>query len=334
MDKTLIGETIAHTGTNSMEDELFNFSDHCKKVYDKSLSISDLFQKPIVEGDHDLEASYVILEALEHLLAYSPHEDEKSCTLDFFTSAKAIKHSKALKSCGLLIEKDDTPNPTLLLKYTQTRDTQRRLAHQNQIDKRWNELEKIIKKYPKVDLHNPAEQGAPYVTQRKFLIDARTELKEFIHLFKSKIGCHSFISGLRKLIENQIGNKKTIGWEFDASILTEAVTVKDEGTDNYLEMSVRLLFSFMVMTEVDIETGRDECKGNNDSRNLLTFYIHPDISDQFLDQILIEIPQSKSLDARPAGLIKCSTKIRRNFRGNMDEISKLSMWKDSFCFIL
>ena len=333
-------DEILTASSNSMEDELLNFSNHCKKAYEKSLSISEPFNKKIVEGDHDLEASYVILEALEHLLAYSPDHDEISCTLNFFTSAKAVEHSRALKSCGLLIEENANPNPTVLLRYTQTRDTQRRLAHQNQIDKRWNELQTMIDKYPKMDIHSEAEQGSKVnydITRRKILLDVRTRLRDFIHLFKSKIGAHSFIAGLRKIIENQVGNGKTIGWEFDASILTEAVIVKDEGTDNYLELSVQLLFSFMVMTEIDVETGdicRNECKSNDNGRNLLTFYIHPDISDLFLDQILKEIPLLQSLDARPAGVMKSSTRIRRNPRGNMDEVSKLSMWRDSYCFIL
>lgn len=324
------------------DQQLSSFEEHCKRVFDHALSITNE-----IKPGHNLElkVSQVILQALDHLLAYSPeNEADNTLTFDFFQHS--CNHSNELKAHGLWLEENCVPSSTVLLQYSQIRDTQRKLAHQRQIIQRRNLLKKTIQDFQsKINVgptnqeeeeeHHDAKLQSPPVTRRQFQSDARAQMKHFVHSFQSNIGSHSFLAGLRKALEQQIGHDTAMLWQLDAIGLTEAISVQDGHSNDYLDQSLEVLFRlFLLEQERDVETGQNSNEEEDGNSVILMLCIHPDSSDSFLRQILNELPMWKQLDARPAGILKVGTKVRRNGQGTMDEISKFDLWKDTFCHIL
>jgi len=268
-------------------------------------------------------------------------------------------HSDRLKSCGLFVKDSFTPsskqistNSSLTLqalaKYTEIRDQERRNAHQIQMMKRRAYLDKGIKNKlpqqvssPRMTMMATTMVGEHLVTSQAFLKHTRGIMKNFTKKYKNKVGTHSFLAGIRAMIEQQMKGDKIITlWTLNGSTLSEVnfsstnPSQKHNG-EVYMEDAIELLSSFMLYYPND--DGAE--KGTSQKyESMYSFFVHVSISNSFLRYMLSDLPSSHELHAKPTGslgFVDSSIGNRDNVDGSNDEYMGLIPWTQGLrCEIL
>ena len=332
---------------------LTNFSSHCKLYYQKSLSIDgSKASQRFVHDSASYQACEVVLEALHHQLI-NVHSDSKSREYEEFLSSDKVKEfSSQLKSCGLLPDKryEVDPESTMteshldhqtLARYTKIRDNERRNAHKLEMEQRGHYLTKLIQSGKSISKDSPETLSivGNKVASDAFLREVRRKVKVFCAKYKGCIGTHSFISGIKTMIEKQLYHKDSslVLWTFNGYILSEA-SVQSASANitltTYMDEAVEILYAFMFLCPNE-EEDEGEC-----FESMFSFHVHSSISNPFLRNILSDFPHGRELHARSAGTFKvlsASTDKRQNVEGNSDEynMTLLLPWKHGFrCDIL
>ena len=304
------------------------------------------------------------------------NEESKLEQKEFLTSARVKKYSDILKKCGLHIEYNDDLSRInylpqhILIEYSNIKDTERRNAHQIQIKERkgtfLRHLQECIENGN--ETHQPFSKfmGEYDVTTQSYLKHVRSCVKTFVAKYQKNIGSHSLLAGMKKLIEKQIEMDEVICmWNFDSTIITESslfllsndnVTGKGEQgypASSYMIKSINVLMSFMVYCGKKRDVESHDTNENENTRSLVSFHVHPFISNAFLKQVHHELPST--LDAKPAGTF-CSYDeiiandealtnnsarvgrplVRTNIVGQLDEsyFVKAIQWAHSLCEIM
>ena len=329
---------------------LDNFSNHCKCYFERSLQITNDASKP--KDCEEYQSSVVVLELLEHQLINVNEESQTDEYAQFLISDKVKKFSHQLQSCGLLTQVEEN-DPSIkrnhvldhqtLAKYTQIRDSERRKAHQLQMEERKLYLGKLIQSKLKTSLeltpsttHPTKEKDDANLFSHDFLKNVRKKAKSFCSNHIGSIGTHSFIGGVKKMIETQISSKEVIIWTFNGSILTEsALSSIESNHEQYINEAIELLNSFMVFN-----TNEDRVENAKVQKNesLFSFHINASISNASLRYILSEFPSASDLHAKPAGTfgpIPGASEKRKNIDGKLDEyVSFISCNQGLRCEIL
>eukprot|EP00979_Chaetoceros_neogracilis_P014447 scaffold4640_cov283-Chaetoceros_neogracile.AAC.24 len=328
-----------------------NFSNHCMLYYEKSLSIHDS-ETTSDEDQEQLQASKIILDALEHQII-NVHTDEITVEYRKFLESKDVHHhSEHLKSCGLFAEESrfkpkqvSTISSSLthqaLAEYTKVRDLERRNAHQMQMTKRRIYLEQRIKGKFMLHVSSPRIMGEHLVTSQAFLKHARGIITNFVRKYKSKVGSHSLLAGIAAMMKHQIEEDKTITlWTLNGSTLSEvnfssANPSQKHNGEVYMEDAIELLSSFMLHYPDEDEAE----KGTSQKyESMYSFFIHGSISNSFLRYMLSDLPSSHELHAKPTGklhIAHSSIGNRDNADGFNDEYTSLISWTQGLrCEIL
>lgn len=339
---------------------LENFGKYCKLFYQRSLSIHDS-ETTSDEDQAELQASKVVLDALEHHLI-NVHEDAITSEYQsFLGSSEAKKNSNHLMSCGLLASNVDTSiqpkevitaTPSLtneaLAKYTNIRDQERRNAHQFQMNKRRLYLDQLIKrKIPQPvsasTNHYDKTMGDHLVNSQAFLKHVRSGIALFTRNYKKHIGAHSFFAGVKTMIEKQLEEDKRgtcILWTLNGSTLSEVNFSSSDPSQKhngevYMDDAIGLLSSFMLYyPNEDLA----EKASSQEHESMYSFFIHGSISNSFLRYILSDLPSSRDLHAKATGTFHCKdTSIgkRDNADGANDEYLGIIPWTQGLrCDIL
>lgn len=339
-----------------LNEHVENFGRACKSFYARS------FTGPSDEttGNTD-EAPKVVLEALDFYLQHDPTDVEVAWKNNQQSlSADSIQHyAEDLKSCGFLDEVDGQTKfpipipPDVLLKYTQVKDQQRRSVHIDQMSLRMKHLDAILSSLPtKPNVMTNSEDGTshPSVTRNSHIKHIRSITSQYMERYKSNIGCHSFIAGLRNVLEKQLSDEtgnRVIQWTFQGSVLTECVIHGKVAEEEYLKDSLELLLSFMIRVPPphDLEKGESAPSGTETEGDevgneyFLSFHIDPFISNARLGAIVDKIPSRNNLHLKATGKFDTVTNetIRKNASGKLDEAGFMSFmgnWSDSFCTVL
>jgi len=335
---------------NLDRDHLEKFSGHCQAYYQRSLTNAEDSNS----SDREFLACQIILDALEHQLI-NVHEEEISHEHKMFLSSDIAKqHSAQLKSCGLHVHCQPAESSSsgvgsspmlshqILAEYAKIRDQQRRLAHESQMEQRKVQLEKLIRKKVQDANHIGEDTIGEYVvTSQSYLNHVRGVVRIFASRYKGDIGTHSFLAGVRSLIEKQMNvDSKMIMWSFNGSTLSEVSfnsanpRLKKCG-EGYMKEAVDLLTSFMICFRSMEST--EEAK-EKEYEPMYGFHVHPMISNNYLRYIVSELPSQKNLEARATGSLETMSdsecERRGNALGSMDDQSSLIPWSNFPCNIL
>ncbi len=336
------------------------FRKHCRLYYQTSLSISDNSNYTCTNSgssEDKIQASRVVLDALEHQLGNAPDTELSNDHRDFLKSERAKKYENELRSSGLYIgieeigqycSDDEQPvgkvksyykPQEILLEYSKVKDEERRLAHITKMKERRETLHNLFLKHSG-DAKSTSTRflGEFDVTTQKYLTHVCCRVQKFVCRYKNNIGSHSLLAGIGRIVKEQIKmNDEVCFWSFNSSVISESCfgSLQNQDGKSYMEDAVSVLTSFLIYNpEQDIEANDD-----GDTEEFITFHVHPMISNSFLKYILAEIPSS--LDAKPTG--RCGSRessnqplVRANLTGQFDESAYLSIvqWTKSFCEIL
>lgn len=359
------------------EEQVETFGEYCKSFYQSSFglsaqqivaSTSSSSSSSSVNETNNTEASKVMLEALDFYLQYDATTIEMTWTNNqqLFSTDKIERFADDLKSCGFL-QHDDEDGQTkfpiiissdVLLKYTQVRDDQRRNVHLEQMSLRMKRLETILLTLPQISSQTTSDnipkseededgKAHPLVTRNSHIKHIRSITSLYMEKYKNNMGCHSFIAGLRSLIEKQLSaevRNKMVQWTFRGSVLTECVINGKVAQEEYLKDSLELLLSFLIRIPTpndDLEKGENgETKSSVDDNDCyLSFEVDPYISNARLRAVIDKFPSKNNLDVRPTGKynIGVNDDIRKNVSGGEDEpgfMLYMVNWSDSFCTVL
>ena len=365
------------------ESNLENFAKYCKIFYQHSLSILTDDSPQI---NNEVKTAQVVLEALEHQLYLSTTDPTTLQYQTFLASEKVRKELPALESCGLYNSKlngEIIPRESKeLFEYVKRRDQARRSAHETQMMQRikylYNEIVRqecvlVSEETMQENVDCPATSShtstplpsKPRVTRRQQIRNIKMNLRNFVSKYKSNIGTHSFLAGMRKILESQLSleNDLLVCWSFQAVILSESYFSDVDGTkksgDIYIKDAVQVLLSLFVRFSVDrqeIDIEICETKENSGLSHDLTLNFHVDsaMSNSSLKLILEELPSKSLLDARATGKTyvmssdsfigtNVSIKRRINVKGELDESGPATFlhdlanpfgWNYSNCIIL
>lgn len=366
------------------------FRQHCKLYYQKSLSTS-WANENVTEESHggnnknDLELSKLILDAYEHSLSckhnalHTENGISNNVELNkFLNSQLAEKYMNEIQSCGLLLTSNNQDNHDYkegknsrylpieqqqLIEYTTVKNEERRIAHVLQMKARSNILKSILQEVETLRTQTQSNNASTLigeydVTTQQYLTSTRTRIHNFVRQYKSNLGTHSLLGGMRALIETQIESGETIClWNFNASVISEAcfgnnIEEGQGGDDNYMKNAISTLCSFLIFYQddyFDVESSHIKNRLEEEEETL-KFYIHPLLSDIYLKSIMALFPSS--LDAKPTGNIYVEglslgnkyerqdgddNFVRKNVLGKRDEpifSFSLQQWTNSFCDIL
>jgi len=241
----------------------------------------------------------------------------------------------------------------LLQEYVRTRDAVRRRAHAAAMRRRRDAFVRRLRDAVAAEGADRAATSsaasAPRLTRADGVDGARSAVRAFVEQYGQSVASHSFLAGLRRLAERQLGGGPAAGaaggssgrasprvarWTFEAAALTEA------GDDAYARDAVRVLLSFLVLVEDDgdLEGGTAATTAPGDDRAAarpadlsaeegaecaLSFEVDKDLSDRNLRRLLAALPHPRRLDARATGTVveadprDCVP--RRNAAGRDDE---------------
>ena len=148
----------------------------------------------------------------------------------------------------------------LLLEYAKIKNEERRLAHEQQMEIRTQELRSLIYSENKKE-----ESSKIDVTSQEGLNEIRLLIRNFVTKYKSNVGVHSFLGGIRKLMECQLScsnDERVQIWKFNALLLSESAivvtttTTTTPGNENvtgpsstsqYMKDAVNVLQSFLIL---------------------------------------------------------------------------------------
>mmetsp|Transcript_13859 Transcript_13859/g.20154 ORF Transcript_13859/g.20154 Transcript_13859/m.20154 type:complete len:231 (-) Transcript_13859:131-823(-) len=187
------------------------------------------------------------------------------------------------------------------------------------------------------------------VTSHVYLTNMRGKIRYFLQTYKSHLGTHAFLAGMKKLIEKQSKEDNIVSWTLNASTLSEvnftsssSLSSKIHHGEDYMKDAVELLFSFVVPMSLENLSRAEEGK-QKEFESLYSFHIHPAISNGYLKTLLAEFRKT-NLDARPTGTFeillsnlkgkKKNFVVRSNISGDMDEHISFIDWSRLHCDIL
>jgi hypothetical protein len=291
--------------------------------------------------------------SFQPLLSSSPSSSSSSLGVlssvskdkDSFCKEKPVESDDSKKYSNHTIH--DIPiSHEILMKYVQIRNEERRYAHDQQMDQRRTYLNQLIKdlfvtNHPdhvcseKFVKEKETDQNNNIVTTQLFLKNTKQQIQQFVSNYKQNIGTHSFLAGMRALMELQLKHDESIIlWTFHGSTLSEVnisfdATQQDSTTTsrnktnggNYIKDAIDVLKSFMIFHENDIDASENGSGQTHET--MVSFSIHYSISNSFLGHLLSGLPKTRDLHTKPAGKLVVLDRnmfgVRTNPKGDLDE---------------
>lgn len=327
------------------------FGFYASKTYVSALSLASLAddedeeerqQKP-ADLEEEKRRGKIALEALDRITtAHSilrsgttPEASEKQrLQQEEIYAAFALNNGAVLEECGLLdlgpfvdagVSGGD--GKELLERYVACRDAVRREAHHSSMLHRQTVLRELIDEAGRSEIQQ--------LTTVESVRDAMGKLQHFVRKNIPRIGTHSLIAGLIRIIDQQLHPVSAeddaedatyvVRWTFAGSVLTEACTSEDELEFAREAVGVLLLVLVSADGREDVESGVKAVEGGGVlDATQLSFDIRKDISNANLRRLLSVLkPERARLETRATGtcsVVDAGMVCRRlNVDGRLDE---------------
>ena len=323
------------------------FGFYASKTYVSALSLASLAddeeerQEP-ADLDEERRRGKIALEALDRITTI--HSILRSSNAAEVSENQRLQHEEhyatfaqsngaVLEECGLLdlrpfVEAagSDGNGKDLLGRYVSCRDAVRRDAHQSSMLHRQTMLRELIEEAGRSEIQQ--------LTTVESVRDAMRKLQQFVRKNIPRIGTHSLIAGLMRIIDLQLNPTSdecdaedadyVVRWTFAGSVLTEACTSEDELAFAREAVSILLLVLVSADGRGDVESGVKAEGGGVLDATQLSFEIRKDISNANLKRLLSVLkPEQARLETRATGT--CSVVDggmicqRSNVDGRLDE---------------
>jgi len=299
----------------SRKEELRQFSQYCQFFYRDSLSLKQAITCSQDDLSNDLEDDFRLQNERES------RETCKAVMQAFETicaSRKALSgvdetHRHAIARCGLLDSEFlmGEQGKARMSSYTKAKDIERHNAHENLMIERKNHFFELLEEQQNqtIDLDaNPSPKHGFLLNLQQWEIDGKKKklVRQFSGTYKSKIGVHPWLAGLKKLFETQLQNADiVIKWDFDIGTLTENCS----GDDVLLRDALSLITAILVRD--DARRNGEEKKEEDVGTPSISWKISDDVSISLMKSIANILPHSKELHARPTGKIILSNEVRK-----------------------
>lgn len=290
--------------TETQKEELKQFTEHCRIFYSNALSLKQTssFQKnassindeefgmPHLEEDREAVSKGVV-QAFEQI-----------CASRTSFSCEHESHRSAIIQCGLQDTKfllgDQGKNR--LREYTRARDAERLRAHKILMEERKNLFLTLLETRE----NDNDESDMTFYQSSSFFQKwgkegcTRKMVYEFSNSYKSKIGVHPFLAGLRNLLATQLKNPDCIvRWDFDIATITENCNEDDS------LMHDTLAILFALLTRVPGLEKSEEKKEESTDRCSTIWELRDVVSNQLMRRILHVLPPGRELHAKPTGTL-------------------------------
>lgn len=347
-------EEVTTDATNNNKE----FRRHCRQFYLRSTCVvsESSSDGDADAGEIPMNHTGLVVEAMDRLLleqsyrscndgnnpnnkgfnpaARSTSSQAQPSPYEAFLSSQPAESVRVLESCGLPARDEEigrtASNPDLVSSFATARAEERRAAHEAQMAERAKGTLCLLREM--------SDDGCEKSALRNARLIRRT-IQSFVGKYcEQSIASHPLLAGMRKAIEMQLGDrgavtKCAVVWTFDAAAISEAVQTKAcgaGGDDAYIRDALEAVLSLLVWIrngvgitegkkEKDAE-GRGTPTGTTGSATtLLTFQVHPSLSDRSLERILEILPRPDRLHGRATGTILVGNTARTNIAGEMDE---------------
>jgi len=267
-----------------------------------------------------------------------------------------------LEKCGFAtssLPETLTNKPCLRECFTFKKNEERKRAHRISMFQRHSTLSNIVSLAESQQLSQSTpravpereEEELPRFAKQEELTTLHSTITSFCSKYSAHIGTHSFLAGLLKLMETQIGqglsDTNIVQWKFRQVVLSEAV-IPGTKEDEYVKEAVELLLSFLVRIKDDdleaphlpTEEHLEESVPEDVGEKTTCWEIEPSISDHQLSKLMGLFP--KELHARPTGTFEVvvleekeeGERRRRNVDGRFDEVGWGGGIFSSWCTML
>ena len=214
--------------TETQKEELKQFTEHCRIFYSNALSLkqSTSIQKNASSiSDEEFGLSHME-EDREAASKEVVQAFEQICASRISFSCEHESHRSAIVQCGLQDTKFllGDQGKARLKEYTRARDSERLRAHNILMEERKNHFLTLLQARENGEDESDATSYQSSSFMQKWGKEGCTRkiVYEFSNNYKSKIGVHPFLAGLRKVLETQLKNTEcTVRWNFDIATITE-----------------------------------------------------------------------------------------------------------------
>ena len=310
LDEAEISEVDIENETSKENQK--QFSQYCRIFFTHSLALKQ--KKTSVTDKNDIECGDVgssrsMIEIETSAAVMNAFQKICSTRGMKMISCENETHNLAIARCGLLDPSflcDEKGNERIS-HYSKIRDTERMNAHKNLMISRKDhflvllkEKESELNEVNKEEIELQANKNVFLALLAQWTSDTNfsNSVREFSGKYKTRLGVHAFLAGLRKIFETQLEKKNiVVCWSFDIACLTENCTGDDE-----LMLDALNILSILFNRDYSDENGNGTEK--NDSKTfLIKWRIKNNISFKLMKRILKCLPRLNDLDAKPTGTI-------------------------------
>ena len=273
--------TLGEESEVRRQQQLECFAFHCRSFYRSTISLSASSHSGSAIGTETEESKKIVvaknvLNAFDVCCVAVPSSTvtPSSQATDTISAAPSDQDiSSAIQQCGLDDVKNFQSDPTLVVRYANVKTQQRAQVHEEQMKVRRETFYELLHEANTPNSTRPAEQI----------------LREFVRTYSQGVGTHSFLAGLRTVLEKQIHDNETNccwSWTFHIGAISEHCYAS-QGVA-YMKDTLRVLTRVFIRDSKDGET-------------MISWRIQPTLSDADLRQCVRCLPKLQSLDARPTG---------------------------------
>lgn len=223
-------------------------------------------------------------------------------------SANAVA---SLHSVGLLGYHPAALEPEVHARYVAARNRARVAVHAELLATRRQRLAALLAESTsqRAEAHGAARDKMPPLAGGPFE-GLQSLVSDFVAHHQGSIGTHPFLSGLRGLLQQQLGNQVAWRWAFQEEVLLEA------GNERFMEEAVRLLAqTLQYVPDVAVK----DCEAGVEGPRLVTWEVAADTSDRYLRKMLQLLPAASRLEGRATGELMPTTAQRTNMAGESDK---------------
>lgn len=214
-----------------------------------------------------------------------------------------------LRAAGL-VDANNRPiklDPDRHAAYVSARNAARAEAHRQLLAKRQARLAELLAQYAPLE----SVSGSPPPLASPRPEDARSIVTNFVSAHGGSIGVHPFLKGLRRLLQQQLGEPMALRWVLAENVLLEA------GDDRFMEGAVQVCGALLQRRGGGSGAGDVEAGAATNPADLVLEVV-ASTSDRRIQRVLGLLPADGRLEGNPTGEVSKTSIARTNVNGEQD----------------